>query len=420
MSWYSGPSLLDCLETIDVLEEATDKPFRFPVQWVNRAHLDFRGYAGTIVSGSARPGDTILVRPGASARIREITTFDGPLPVATCHQAVTLTLDEDLDIGRGDVLASSSDPPEHSDNFASDVIWMAEKPLIPRRSYLMRVGTRTTTAVVTHINHKLDVNTGAIIPADSLNLNDVGRCALATGGPVSFDRYSTNRATGCFILIDRANGATVAAGMIVENLRAGAMPQFQQSSVGRAERAKQKHQKPTILWFTGLPGAGKTTISNLVEQRLFRAGYHTMILDGDNIRQGINRDLGFSEPDRAENIRRTGEIAKLMVDAGLIVICSFISPYAAERNMIRESVHHDEFIEIFVDTPLDECMKRDPKALYQRAKAGKLKNLTGFDAPYEIPTDPDIVLSTVKHSAVELAGSVLDHLLSRAYIDHLT
>jgi len=419
MPWYSGATLLAYLESVDVASELAKQPFRFPVQSVNRPHMDFRGHAGTIASGTIRSGDLILAPSGHTAKIKEIITYEGALPFAMCGQAVTLTIDRDLDIGRGDLLASPDAPPEVSDQFAADLIWMSEKALFPRRSYLARIGTKTISATVTAIKYRIDVDTGAKATAQSLGLNDIGLCHIATSSPVAFDLYQKNRATGCFILIDRISNATVGAGMISANLRAGTKVQWQESFIGKSQRAEQKHQRQTILWFTGFSGAGKSTIANLVEQKLYKAGYHTILLDGDNVRQGLNRDLGFTEADRIENIRRVGEVAKLMIEAGLVVICSFISPYTAEREMVRNLVEEGEFIEIFVDTPLAECMRRDPKGLYASAKAGKLANLTGVDAPYEAPLRPEIRVQTMEQSAEELAASVLDYLATRTMIDHI-
>lgn len=414
--WYRGPTLLSYLEAVDVAVDTEVKPFRFPIQWVNRLHPDFRGYAGTVASGIIRLGDQVVASPGREARVSEIITSNGSLPFAEVGQAVTLTIDKNLDLGRGDILSTSEVTPNLSDHFAAEVIWMDEKPLVQRRSYLARVGTKTVAATITAIKQKLDVNTGAPAPGDVLTLNEIGSCEIATNSPVGFDLYRENRATGCFILIDRMSNATVGAGMIIRNLRPGGNTTRQLSSVSKSQRSLQKHQKAAILWFTGYSGAGKSTIADLVEQRLFQAGYHTMRLDGDDLRQGINRDLGFTEADRVENIRRAAETARLMLEAGLIVLCSFISPYSTDRAMARELVDAGEFIEIFVDTPIEECVRRDPKGLYARAKAGKLVNFTGLDAPYEAPAHPEIILPTIGHDAHELAATVVNYLAVRGII----
>jgi bifunctional enzyme CysN/CysC len=416
-AWYQGPTLVEWLETVDVESEAASKPFRFPVQWVNRPNLDFRGYAGTVASGRISAGDPIIVSiSGRQSRVKDIVTYDGPLPSAAAGDAVTITLADEVDIARGDVLVSPTSRQEVSDQFAAQIIWMSEAPLFPGRSYLARVGTTTVPIAITTIRYKIDVNTGDHSAADTLVLNDIGFCNLSAGVPIAFDPYEQNRKTGSFIIIDRFTNHTVGAGMIAFGLRRGANVHWQPLLVGKAERAALKHQKPAILWFTGLSGAGKSTIANMVEQRLHLLGHHTMLLDGDNVRHGLNRDLGFTEADRVENIRRAGEVAKLMTEGGLIVICSFISPYRAERDMIRNLVPEGEFIEVFVDTPIAECIRRDPKGLYAKAKAGEIKNFTGFDAPYESPEDPEIHLETVGHKAEQLAERVVHALAERAII----
>ncbi|HEY4775837.1 MAG TPA: adenylyl-sulfate kinase, partial [Xanthobacteraceae bacterium] len=329
---------------------------------------------------------------------------------------VTLTLAEEVDVARGDVLAEPTARPEVSDQFAAHIIWMDEEPLMPGRSYLARIGTRTVPASITAIKYKIDVNTRDHLAAETLALNDIAFCNVSTGSPVAFDPYAENRRTGSFILIDRFTNHTVGAGMVTFGLRRGTNIHWQPLLIGKAARATLKHQKPVVLWFTGLSGAGKSTVADIVEQRLHGAGHHTMILDGDNVRHGLNRDLGFTEADRVENIRRAGEVAKLMVDSGLIVLCSFISPYRAEREMVRGLVAPDEFVEVFVDTPIEDCMRRDPKGLYAKAKAGKLKNFTGFDAPYEIPEQPEIRLQTVGRSPEQLAEDVLHALQARGIV----
>jgi len=417
MPWYRGPLLLEYLESVDVEGEAVDRPFRFPVQWVNRPNLDFRGYAGTVVSGAVAAGDPVVVASsGKSSRIGQLLTFEGPQATARSGDAITITLTDDIDIARGDVLVSPTSRPEVSDQFAAHVIWMSDHALVPGRSYLARIGTRTTAITVTGIKYKIDVNTREHLATHTLSLNDIGVCNLATGMPVAFDPYRENRRTGSFIIIDRFTNQTVGAGMIDFGLRRGTNLHWQPLLVGKAERSVLKHQRAAIIWFTGLSGAGKSTVANIVEQRLHAMGHHTMLLDGDNVRHGLNRDLGFTEADRVENIRRSGEVAKLMTEAGLIVLCSFISPYRAERLAVRNLVGEKEFIEVFVDTPLEECVKRDTKGLYAKARAGKIKNLTGFDAPYESPEAPEIHLRTLEQTPEQMAKHVISKLIEREII----
>jgi bifunctional enzyme CysN/CysC len=418
--WYRGPTLLHQLESVDVECAPVAKPFRFPVQWVNRPNLDFRGYAGTVVSGRIDVGDPILVATtGRRSAVKEIVTYEGPLSFAEAGDAVTLTLADDVDIARGDVLVSPTACPEVTDQFAAHIIWMGEEPLFPGRSYLARIGTKTVPISITTLKHKIDVNNGDHLASHTLGLNDIGFCNLSTSIPVAFDSYEQNRQTGSFILIDRFTNHTVGAGMVAFGLRRGPNIHWQPLLVRKVERAALKQQKPAILWFTGLSGAGKSTVANFVEQRLHRGGHHTMLLDGDNVRHGLCRDLGFTEVDRVENIRRAGEVAKLMTESGLIVLCSFISPYRAERRMVRNLVADGEFIEVFVDTPIEECMRRDPKGLYAKAQAGKIKNFTGVDAPYESPAAPEIHLHTVGHQPAELAEQVLTELVNRGIIAKL-
>lgn len=410
--WYHGPCLLDYLESIDVASETTGLPFRFPVQWVNRPNLDFRGFTGTVASGSISPGDEIVVSAsGHASRVKEIVTYDGELSKAEAGDAVTITLQDEIDIVRGDVLAKPTERPEVADQFAAHLIWMDQEPLVPARNYIVRIGTQTiTSASVTAIKYRIDVNTREHLAATTLGLNEIAFCNFATALPVAFDPYEANRRTGAFIVIDRYTNRTVGAGMIAFPLRRASNIAWQPLSIGKAERAALKNQKPRIIWFTGLSGAGKSTIANILDQKLFALGNHTMLLDGDNLRHGLNRDLGFTEADRVENIRRVGEVAKLMVDGGLIVICSFISPYKAERDMVRSLVAEGDFIEVFVNTPIEECMRRDPKGLYSKAKEGKIKNFTGIDAPYEPPERPEIRLETVGHRPDELADQILELL----------
>ncbi|WP_024510976.1 sulfate adenylyltransferase subunit CysN [Bradyrhizobium sp. ARR65] len=416
--WYHGPCLLDYLERVDIQSEVGGLPFRFPVQWVNRPNLDFRGYAGTVASGNVALGDDIVVAAsGRTSRVKRIVTYDGDVASAEAGDAVTITLEDEIDISRGDMLARPTERPEVADQFAAHVIWMDQEALVPGRSYALRVGTQLIpTGGITAIKYKIDVNTREHLAARTLGLNEIGFCNIATALPASFDAYEANRRTGSFIIIDRYTNRTVGAGMIAFPLRRATNIAWQPLTVGKQERAALKHQKPCIIWFTGLSGAGKSTIANMVDQKLFARSHHTMLLDGDNVRHGLNRDLGFTEADRVENIRRVGEVAKLMVDSGLIVICSFISPYKAERDMVRNLVGDGEFIEVFVDTPIEECVRRDPKGLYSKAKSGKIKNFTGIDAPYEPPLAAEVYLQTVGDSPERLAEKVIDSLTTRGII----
>ncbi len=412
--WYRGPTLLEHLETIDVESAAAGTPFRFPVQWVNRPNPDFRGYAGTVASGSINAGDPIAVAgSGQTSTVKELLTYEGPQPSAQAGDAITITLADEIDIARGDLLVSPMFRPDVSDQFAAHIIWMSDQALMPGRSYLARIGTRFAPITVTGIKYKIDVNTRQHLAAHTLGLNDIAFCNLATATPVAFDRYAQNRKTGAFIVIDRVTNHTLGAGMIAFGLRRGTNIHWQPTLIGKAERAAQKRQRPAIVWLTGLSGAGKSTIANIVERQLHATGHHTMLLDGDNLRHGLNRDLGFTEADRVENIRRVGEVAKLLVDAGLIVLCSFISPYAAERETVRRLVPDGEFIEVFVDTPIDECARRDPKGLYAKAKAGTIRNFTGFDAPYEAPANPEIHLLTIGQPPEQTAERLVKKLAER-------
>jgi bifunctional enzyme CysN/CysC len=407
--WYHGSSLLGHLETIEVAQTAAQLPLRFPVQWVNRPNLDFRGYAGTVASGRLAVGDSVVVAAsGRASRIERIVSFDGDHASAVAGDAITLTLTDDVDVSRGDVLVPPRQRPEVADQFGAHVLWMNEEPLLPGRSYLMRIGTRTLPAQVTTLKYKLDVTTLEQRPARTLGLNDIGFCNLSTANPVTFDAYADNRQTGAFILIDRFTHATAGAGMITFGLRRATNIHHQSHLVDKAARAAQKHQAPRVLWFTGLSGSGKSTIANLVERALHARGIHTMMLDGDNIRHGLNRDLGFTEADRVENIRRVGETAKLFVEAGLVVLSCFISPFRAERDGVRELLAPGEFVEIFVDVSLEECIRRDPKGLYAKALAGGIKNFTGIDSPYEAPQTPDIRISGAKATPEAAAARIVE------------
>ncbi|MGY3573383.1 sulfate adenylyltransferase subunit CysN [Bradyrhizobium sp. USDA 4504] len=412
--WHDGPCLLGQLESIRICSDSSRQAFRFPVQWVNRPDLDFRGYAGSVASGSISVGDEIVVAAsGRTARVRRIVTQGGDLPCAEAGDAITLTLENEIDISRGDLLACPTERPELADQFAAHLIWMDEDQLAVGRNYILRIGSQTTAGSITAINYRIDVNTREHLAARTLGLNEIGFCNVSTALPAAFDPYGINRKTGSFIVIDRYTNRTVAAGMIACPLRRAANIAWQPLAVGRKERATLKNQKPCIIWFTGLSGAGKSTIANIVDQKLFAMSRHAMLLDGDNLRHGLSADLGFSATDRMENIRRTGEVAKLMADSGLIVICSFISPHRAERDMVRSLVGKEEFVEVFVDTPIEECARRDPKGLYSKAKSGKIKNFTGIDASYEAPTRPEIHLRTVEQTPEQMAQAVIDVLAAR-------
>ncbi|MBO0710053.1 MAG: adenylyl-sulfate kinase [Acetobacteraceae bacterium] len=417
MNWYRGPSLLSALERAQVRAALTERPFRMQVQWVNRSSAEFRGYAGTIASGTIRPGDRVvnaLSRVGAT--VRRIVTMDGDLNEATHGTPVTLVLDTEIDISRGDVLAELP-AMEVAEQVIAQIAWLDETPLFRGRSYLLRLGARVVTATVTDIAHRLDVNTLMKLPARELALDEIGSVTLSLSQPIAFEPYRINRETGGFILIDRLSRNTVGAGIVERTVRTASDIHVQLTTVDKPSRAALKSQHPAVLWFTGLSGAGKSTIANLVERRLHALGHHTMILDGDNVRHGLNRDLGFSEADRVENIRRIAEVARLFVDAGLIVLVSFISPYRAERMLARERVEEGEFIEIFVDTPIEECRRRDPKGLYARADMGAIRNFTGVDAPYETPTDPEIHLATIDTSPDALAERIVAELQGRGIIE---
>ena len=414
MSWYGAPHLLAFLETADVDAGADDKPFRMPVQWINRPHSEFRGFAGTLASGSVRPGDSIVVLPSRqTGTVKSVTGGDGDLALAEQGNAVTIALNEEIDIGRGDMLAALRDRPQVADQFAAHLVWMANEPLFPGRSYLMKINHSWLTATVTDLKHRIDVNTLAKLAAKTLAINEAGVCNLSVARPIAFDSYADNRSTGAFILVDRSSNETVAAGMIDFALRRAANIHHHHQAVSKSARATLNHHRPAVLWFTGLPGSGKSTIANLVEAGLHARGIHTILLDGDNVRHGLNKDLGFTETDRVENIRRVGEVAKLMTEAGLVVLCSFISPFEAERRMVRELLPEGEFFEIFVDTPLEDCIARDPKGLYRRALAGEIKNFTGVGQAYEAPQNPELRLSTTREPAAALAAQVIDELARR-------
>jgi bifunctional enzyme CysN/CysC len=409
--WYTGPALLEHLESVQVDAHDTGVGLRLPVQWVNRPHQNFRGYAGTIAAGEVKPGDEVVVLPSARrSRIGQVLGPDGEVATAHAGQAVTLTLADEIDISRGDVIAAAGDPPEVADQFAAHLLWMSDAPLLPGRPYWLKIGARTVSATVTEIKHRIDVNTQEHLAAKRLELNEVGYCNLSLDEPVAFDTYARNRALGSFILIDRYDNGTAAAGTLDFALRRAGNVHWQHVDVDKAARARQKGQVPKVLWFTGLSGAGKSTIANLVDKRLHALGYHSFLLDGDNVRHGLNRDLGFTDEDRVENIRRVAEVAKLMTDAGLIVLVSFISPFRAERRMARDRFADGEFIEVFVDVPLDLAEARDVKGLYRKARAGLIPNFTGIDSPYETPEHPDVHLHAGEQDPQTLALQVLAKL----------
>jgi bifunctional enzyme CysN/CysC len=415
--WYKGAALMDHLDTVDVETELSGKPFRMPVQWVNRPNLDFRGFSGTVSSGRVSTGDPIAVaRSGRASTVKRIVTRDGDLQHASAGDAVTIVLADEIDASRGDILVPPSARPELTDQFAAHILWMAEDELLPGRQYLLKSAARTVPAQVTALKHKVDVNTFDHLAAKTLQLNEVGSVNFALAEPIAFDAYSENRDTGGFILIDRFSNATVAAGMIDFGLRRATNVHWQALDVDKARRAELKGQRPVVLWFTGLSGSGKSTIANNVERALAAQGRHTYLLDGDNVRHGLNRDLGFTDVDRVENIRRVAEAAKLFVDAGLIVLVSFISPFRDERRAAREMLGAGEFVELFVDTPIEVCMTRDPKGLYQKARAGEIKNFTGVDSPYEPPEAADLTLKTVGAEASTLAEEVVRYLKERGYV----
>jgi bifunctional enzyme CysN/CysC len=417
MPWYDGPTLLDCLETIAADDTGSDRPFRMPVQWVNRPNLDFRGFSGTIAGGSVRPGDEVVVLPSArAAEVARIVTSDGDRDVAVEGEAVTLVLDQEIDISRGDVIAGQDRRPEVADQFAAHIVWMGDEPMLPGRQYVLRTGTASAAAQITAIKHRVNVNTLEEASAKQIAMNDVASCNLSLDRALPFDRYADNRTMGGFILVDRMTNATIGCGMIDHPLRRASNIHWQALKVDKAARAAANEQKPCVLWFTGLSGSGKSTVADLVEMQLHSMGRRTMLLDGDNVRHGLNRDLGFTDEDRVENIRRVAEVGKLMVDAGLITLVSLISPFRSERDMARGVLADGEFIEIFVDAPLSVCEARDPKGLYRKARAGELPNFTGIDSPYEPPENPELVLKSGEAGPEPLADHVIALLRQRGMI----
>lgn len=416
--WYHGPTLMGFLETCELDENRQQHaPFRLPVQWVNRPNLDFRGFAGMIAGGRIRPGDRVRVQPsGRESTVTRIVAHGGDLPLAVAGQSVTLTLADEVDISRGDVISRADSPAEVADQFECTLVWMADEPMLPGRPYLLKLGTRTVSASITEPKYKVNVNTLEHLAAKQLELNEIGVCNIALDRAVPFDAYRDNRDTGGFILIDRMTNNTVGAGMLHFALRRAHNIHLQHVDIDKAARALQKGQRPVVLWFTGLSGAGKSTIANGVEKRLHALGRHCYLLDGDNVRHGLNKDLGFTEADRVENVRRVAEVARLMVDAGLIVITAFISPFRAERMLARGRVEDGEFFEIHVDTPLAVAEQRDVKGLYAKARRGELRNFTGIDSPYEPPEAPELRVDTTTMTADEAADRVIALLRERGVI----
>ncbi|WP_346352053.1 sulfate adenylyltransferase subunit CysN [Oceanimonas sp. AH20CE76] len=418
MPWYHGTTLMGYLETVEVDDTRMQRaPFRLPVQWVNRPNLDFRGFSGTIASGVIQPGDRIRVLPsGKESTVERIVVHGGDLPQAVAGQSVTLTLADEIDISRGDVISTTEDPIATADQFETTLVWMHDDAMLPGRPYLLKIGTKTVTATITDIKYQVNVNTLEHVAAKKLDLNGIAVCNLSLDRAIAFDDYQSNKDTGGFILIDRLSNNTVAAGMLNFSLRRSQNIHMQHVDVNKEARALAKNQKPAVLWFTGLSGAGKSTIANLVEKKLHAQGNHTYLLDGDNVRHGLNKDLGFTDADRVENIRRVAEVSKLMVDAGLLVLTAFISPFRAERRLAREMLEDGEFIEVHVDTPLNVAEERDVKGLYKKARRGELKNFTGIDSAYEQPENPEIRLDTTAMSADEAADAVIELLTKKGII----
>ena len=417
--WYHGPTLMGFLETCEIDETRLQKEaFRLPVQWVNRPNLDFRGFCGVITSGMIKPGDRIRAQPsGRESKVSRIVTTSGDLPLAVAGQSVCITLEDEIDISRGDVISTAASPAEVADQFEAAIVWMHDEPMLPGRPYLMKIGTQTVTATVTEPKYKVNVNTMEHLAAKKLDLNEIGIVNLALDRPIAFDPYTTNRDTGGFILINRLTNNTVGAGMLHFALRRSHNIHMQHVDVDKKARAQAKGQRPGVLWFTGLSGAGKSTIANLVEKKLHAMGRHTYLLDGDNIRHGLNKDLGFTEGDRVENIRRISEVAGLMVDAGLIVLTAFISPFRSERRMARSLLGAGEFIEVHVDTPLAVAEDRDVKGLYKKARRGEIANFTGISSPYEAPENPELVVNTTERTPEQAADLVIARMRELGLID---
>ncbi|HLI01937.1 MAG TPA: sulfate adenylyltransferase subunit CysN [Acidimicrobiales bacterium] len=410
MPWYDGPPLMEYLETVEV-EDISTQPFRMPVQWVTRPDLDFRGFAGTVVGGSVKPGDQVRVVPsGRTSTVDRIVTYDGDLDEAIKGQSITLTLADEIDVSRGDVIGAADDAPSVADQLRAHIVWMGEEPMVPGRGYLIKCGTRTVNATISAPEYVVDVNTLEHSRADSLALNEIGVCNVALSAALPFDAYTDNRDMGGFIIIDRVSNVTIGAGMIEIAARRSTNIHWQSIEVTKEAHSTMKGHKPAVIWLTGLSGAGKSTIANLLEKRLHVGGIHTFLLDGDNVRHGLNQDLGFSAADRAENIRRVAEVARLMVNAGLVVIVAFISPFRAERQLARSRVESGEFIEVFVDIPLEVAEKRDPKGLYRKARAGQLPDFTGIDSPYEPPESPEVVIDAANTAPAEAVAAIMAKL----------
>jgi len=419
--WYHGPTVMDYLQTVEVDDARLEAaPFRLPVQWVNRPHADFRGYAGMVVSGTIRPGDSVRVQPsGRESRVSRIVTYDGDLTQAMPGQSITLVLADEVDVSRGDIICSADAAAGVADQFEATIVWMSDHPMLPGRSYWLKIGTKTVSATIGQSKYRVNVNTLEHLAAKKLDLNEIGVCNISVDRPIAFDAYKDNRDTGGFILIDRLSNTTVGAGLLHFALRRAHNIHWQATDVDKRVRSAQKGQTACVLWFTGLSGAGKSTIANLVEKKLAGRGLHTYLLDGDNVRHGLNRDLGFTEEDRVENIRRVAEVAKLMVDAGLIVLVAFISPFRSERRMARGLVEDGEFIEIFIDTPLRVAEERDPKGLYKKARRDELKNFTGIDSPYEAPEHAELRIDTTANTPEEGTELVIKLLEQRRMIEPL-
>ncbi len=417
--WYQGPTLMGLLDDVEIDEtRVREQPLRLPIQWVNRPNQDFRGFAGTIVGGRLRKGEAIRVQPsGRTSRVSRIVTLDGDLDEAVAGQSITITIDDEIDISRGDLVVAAKEPAEIADQFEATVVWMNEAPLLRGRDYLMKIGTKTVGATVSPLKYKINVNTLEHVAAVKFELNDIGVVNLQLDRPIAFDPYQVNRDTGGFILVDRASNDTVGAGMLHFALRRAHNVQWQALDVNKTARAAMKGQKPCVLWYTGLSGAGKSTIANLVDKKLHSTKRHTYLLDGDNVRHGMNKDLGFTAADRVENIRRIAEMSKVLVDAGLIVSTAFISPFRAERDMARALLGQGEFIEIFIDTPLAVAEQRDPKGLYQKARRGDLKNFTGIDSPYEAPEHAELRIDTTSLSPEDAAETIFAYLQSHGILD---
>jgi bifunctional enzyme CysN/CysC len=412
--WYRGPSLMEHLETVPVDDDLASRPFRLPVQWVNRPNADFRGFAGTIASGTVKPGDRVRVLPsGRESRVARIVTADGDLEAALANQSITVTLADEIDVSRGDVIAAASEPVEVADQFEATLVWMGDSPMLPGRDYLMKIGTRTVTATIAPLKHKVSIDTMEHVAATKLDLNEIGVCQLELDQAIAFEPYERNRDLGGFILIDRISNNTVGAGMLRFALRRSQNVHWQAVDIDKAARAAIKGQKPCVLWFTGISASGKSTIANLVEKKLHAMGRHTYLLDGDNVRHGLNKDLGFTEAARVENIRRIAEVARLMADAGLVVLTAFISPFRSERRMARALLPPGEFLEIFVDAPLAVAEARDPKGLYKKARRGELKNFTGIDSPYEPPEQAEITIASATTSPEEAAELIVGEMRRR-------